>query len=67
MQGAVRSSVRSEDTDVYKIIEPMELEKGEYVPSKKPSLRLGVNVSQQEGTLEKPWKAIRTYNMVEQL
>ena len=52
MQGAVRSSVRSEDTDVYKIIEPMELEKGEYVPSKKPSLRLGVNVSQQEGTLE---------------
>ena len=52
MQGAVRSSVRSEDTDVYKIIEPMELEDGEYVPSKKPSLRLGVNVSQQEGTLE---------------
>ena len=52
MQGAVRSSVRSEDTDVYKIIEPMELEDGEYVPSKKPSLRLGVNVSQQEGSLE---------------
>jgi len=52
MQGSVRSSVRSEDTDVYKIIEPMELEEGEYVPSKKPSLRLGVNVSQQEGTLE---------------
>lgn len=52
MQGSVRSSVRSEDTDVYKIIEPMELEDGEYVPSKKPSLRLGVNVSQQEGTLE---------------
>ena len=52
MQGAVRSSVRSEDTDVYKIIEPMELEDGEYVPSKKPSLRLGVNISQQEGTLE---------------
>ena len=52
MQGSVRSSVRSEDTDVYKIIEPMELEDGEYVPSKKPSLRLGVNISQQEGTLE---------------
>lgn len=52
MQGSVRSSVRSEDTDVYKIIEPMELEDGEYVPSKKPSLRLGVNVSQQEGSLE---------------
>ena len=52
MQGSVRSSVRSEDTDVYKIIEPMEIEDGEYVPSKKPSLRLGVNISQQEGTLE---------------
>ena len=52
MQGSVRSTVRSEDTDVYKIIEPMELEDGEYVPSKKPSLRLGVNISQQEGTLE---------------
>ena len=52
MQGAVRSSVRSEDTDVYKIIEPMEKDGDEYVPSKKPSLRLGVNVSQQEGTLE---------------
>ena len=52
MQGSVRSSVRSEDTDVYKIIEPMELEDGEYVPSKKPSLRLGVKISQQEGTLE---------------
>lgn len=52
MQGSVRSTVRSEDTEVYKIIEPMELEDGEYVPSKKPSLRLGVNVSQQEGTLE---------------
>ena len=52
MQGSVRSSVRSEDTDVYKIIESMELEDGEYVPSKKPSLRLGVNISQQEGTLE---------------
>lgn len=52
MQGSVRSMQRSEDTDVYKIIEPMELEDGEYVPSKKPSLRLGVNVSQQEGTLE---------------
>ena len=52
MQGSVRSSVRSEDTDVYKIIEPMEKDGDEYVPSKKPSLRLGVNVSQQEGTLE---------------
>ena len=52
MQGAVRSTVRSEDTDVYKIIEPMEKDGDEYVPSKKPSLRLGVNVSQQEGTLE---------------
>ena len=52
MQGAVRSSVRSEDTDVYKIIEPMEKDGDEYVPSKKPSLRLGVNISQQEGTLE---------------
>ena len=51
MQGSVRSMQRSEDTDVYKIIEPMELEDGEYVPSKKPSLRLGVNISQQEGTL----------------
>lgn len=52
MQGSVRSSVRSEDTDVYKIIEPMEKDGDEYVPSKKPSLRLGVNISQQEGTLE---------------
>ena len=52
MQGSVRSTVRSEDTDVYKIIEPMEKDGDEYVPSKKPSLRLGVNVSQQEGTLE---------------
>ena len=52
MQGSVRSSVRSEDTDVYKIIEPMEKDGDEYVPSKKPSLRLGVNVSQQEGSLE---------------
>ena len=52
MQGSVRSSVRSEDTEVYKIIEPMEKDGDEYVPSKKPSLRLGVNVSQQEGTLE---------------
>ncbi|WP_278819632.1 fimbrillin family protein [Hoylesella nanceiensis] len=51
MQGSARSMQRSEDTDVYKIIEPMELEDGEYVPSKKPSLRLGVNISQQEGTL----------------
>ena len=30
----------------------MEKDGDEYVPSKKPSLRLGVNVSQQEGTLE---------------
>ena len=52
MQGSVRSTVRSEDTEVYKIIEPMEKDGDEYVPSKKPSLRLGVNVSQQEGTLE---------------
>lgn len=52
MQGSVRSTVRSEDTDVYKIIEPMEKDGDEYVPSKKPSLRLGVNISQQEGTLE---------------
>ena len=52
MQGSVRSSVRSEDTEVYKIIEPMEKDGDEYVPSKKPSLRLGVNISQQEGTLE---------------
>ena len=52
MQGSVRSSVRSEDTAVHKIIEPMEKDGDEYVPSKKPSLRLGVNVSQQEGTLE---------------
>lgn len=52
MQGSVRSSVRSEDTDVYKIIEPMEKDGDEYVPSKKPSLRLGVNISQQEGTLK---------------
>ena len=41
MQGSVRSSVRSEDTEVYKIIEPMEKDGDEYVPSKKPSLRLG--------------------------
>lgn len=52
MQGSVRSTVRSEDTEVYKIIEPMEKDGDEYVPSKKPSLRLGVNISQQEGTLE---------------
>ena len=52
MQGSVRSMQRSEDTDVYKIIEPMEKDGDEYVPSKKPSLRLGVNISQQEGTLE---------------
>lgn len=52
MQGSVRSMQRSEDTEVYKIIEPMEKDGDEYVPSKKPSLRLGVNISQQEGTLE---------------
>lgn len=52
MQGSVRSTVRSEDTEVYKIIEPMEKDGDEYVPSKKPSLRLGVNISQQEGTLK---------------